>query len=149
MRPLGVAIGLCLAVAACGGGSGSGSLGSAWFSGGGREAQAETEVAVLDPTVPVTALRGAVLEPALRGAILRVEGVAPSLGYHSATLRLRGPDADGRVLAEMRAVPPATPVSGRSAGQALTAAVFVPRDVLDQVDQFDINAASGAITLRP
>ncbi|MEM6467611.1 MAG: hypothetical protein AAF679_14075, partial [Pseudomonadota bacterium] len=76
MRPVILATSLCLTLLACGGssgsGSGSGSLGSGWFSGGNRAAEPTPEPIIIDESVPVTAIRSAVLEPGLRGSILRV-----------------------------------------------------------------------------
>ncbi|MEM9268419.1 MAG: hypothetical protein AAGA78_05730 [Pseudomonadota bacterium] len=153
MRPVILATSLCLTLLACGGssgsGSGSGSLGSGWFSGGDRAAEPTPEPIIVDESVPVTAIRSAVLEPALRGSILRVSAVAGRLGFHSARLKLLGPDENGRVLVEFRAIAPRTPIEGRSQGQVLSAASFISKDTLSQISELQLNGQNGVITLRP
>ena len=78
----------------------------------GREGNAQGYYSVRrqPPPEPVpVAMRSAVLEPALHGVIIRVEGEAPTWGYYSPTLvpvNDGAPDAAGIVSFRLMAVPP-------------------------------------------
>jgi hypothetical protein len=97
-------------------------------------------------------LRDARVEPALHGVILRVEGEAPSWGFHAATLRpLAGgtPDAAGIVSFELVAVPPQGPEpAGAPRSRLLTAAIFVPTLSLKDLRGFRV-AGGGAVQTLP
>jgi hypothetical protein len=70
------------------------------------------------------------LEPALYGALLLVEGIAPTQGYHSAQLLVADngmPDPAGLIRLEFVAVPPASVQNvGPEVTRELQAAHFVP-----------------------
>ena len=71
-----------------------------------------------------------VVEPALNGAIIRVEGVAPTQGYHSPQLLVANigrPDASGTLQLEFVAIPPPEPADiGPNETRELRAGFFVP-----------------------
>jgi hypothetical protein len=96
-------------------------------------------------------LRAATLERALHGVILRVEGEAPTWGFHSAALRPLGngaPDAAGILGFELVAIPPEPPEpAGAPRTRELTAAVFVPTLALKEVRGFRVAGAGNVQTL--
>jgi hypothetical protein len=96
-------------------------------------------------------LRAATLERALHGVIVRVEGEAPTWGFHDAALRPLGggaPDAAGIMSFELVAVPPQPPEpAGAARSRRLTAAVFVPTLALKDVRGFRVAGAGQVQTL--
>lgn len=170
-------IGVVLLLAGCGGSPGSGSLGSGSLGSGslgsgpgaaaeGADGAAETRptaAAVIDGAVRLERITTAVLEPTLRGAILRVEGVAPVPGYHSARLnRLvavpdqapaedeepRGPAPVLRF--DLRAVPPDLPSgAGSERLRTITTALFLTRAQLEGVERIEVIAQTNSVALRP
>lgn len=104
---------------------------------------------VADPVpVPLTEV---VVERALYGVLLRVEGSAPTQGYYSAALvplRAGEPDAAGVVTFEFMAVPPSTAQAvGPARTRRLTAATFVPNLALKDMRAFRVTAAGTVHTL--
>jgi hypothetical protein len=74
-------------------------------------------------------MRSAIAEPALYGMILRVEGLAPTWGYHTASLRPLGdgPDAAGIMSFQFMAIPPdGVEPAGAPRTREISAAIFVP-----------------------
>lgn len=65
-----------------------------------------SQAAPVDAKVLLPALRFAAAEPGRQGVILRVEGIAPTQGFHSGELRPVGRSADGIETVELRAVAP-------------------------------------------
>jgi hypothetical protein len=105
----------------------------------------------LQPDPRPVPLRQATLERALHGVIVRVEGEAPTWGFHTATLRPLGggaPDAAGILGFELVAIPPQAPEPvGAARSRLLTAAVFVPTLALKEVRGFRVAGAGGVQTL--
>ncbi len=95
------------------------------------------------------ALRTVAVEPGLRGAILRVEAVAPTQGWHDAALvPLEAPAPEGVLAFELRATPPAALRDiGRERSRLLTAATFLETAVLRDLRQVSVNGT--AIPLAP
>ncbi len=93
--------------------------------------------------------RDVTFETALNGALLRVEGVAPTQGYHSAQLLVANngePDAAGMIRLEFVAVPPQDQQAiGPEATRQLRAAYFVPARSFRRVRGVEV---AGAGTLR-
>jgi hypothetical protein len=90
-------------------------------------------------------LRMAEAERALHGVIVRVEGVAPTQGFHSAALLPQGdgPDAAGILGLRLVAIPPGTPEAvGAERTRVLTAAFFLPNLALR--DLRGVRVAGGA-----
>lgn len=98
-------------------------------------------------SVPLTL---ATTEPALHGMILRVEGQAPTWGYHTALLRPvgSGPDAAGILTFELVAVPPqgAEP-AGPARSRQLSAAIFVPALAMKNLQGFRVTGGGAVQTL--
>ena len=104
-----------------------------------------------DP-VPV-ALRTAVLERGLHGVIVRVDAVAPTQGYYSATLvplNAGVPDQAGIVTFQLVATPPA---AGQAVGpertRTMSAATFLPTLSLKNVRAIRVAGGSTVTTLTP
>jgi hypothetical protein len=104
-----------------------------------------------DP-VPVE-ITQARIEPALRGVIVRVDGLAPTDGYHTAQLTSLAPSpvqaladdrpTDGVIELAFLAVPPAQPERvGPVSGRVLHAAAFLPTRFLE--DATSVRVRSGA-----
>lgn len=91
------------------------------------------------------------LEPALNGALLTVEGIAPTQGYHSAQLLVADnglPDATGRIRLEFIAVPPAAAQDvGPVVTRELQAAHFVPVRMFRKVTAIEVSGAGSVQTL--
>ena len=100
--------------------------------------------------VPV-AMRSATAERALYGAIVRVEGEAPTQGYWGAALAPIGdgaPDAAGVVSFRFVAIAPAAAEAvGPARTRQLSAAIFVPNLALKQTRAVRIAGLNTAETL--
>ena len=111
-------------VAGCGGGvpnfvGREGNAGNSFYSIRGKPA----------PDPVAVPMRSATTEPALYGMIVRVEGLAPTWGYHTASLRplSDGPDAAGIMSFQFMAIPPSeTEPAGAPQTREISAAIFVP-----------------------
>ncbi len=82
-----------------------------------------------EPNPVAVPMQSATTEPALYGMILRVEGLAPTWGYHTASLRPLGdgPDAAGIMSFQFLAIPPSgTEPAGAPRTREISAAIFVP-----------------------
>lgn len=106
------------------------------------------------PTLPdpqPLALRSVRAEPALRGVILRADGVAPTQGYYAATVTSVGggePDASGIMSFELTAIPPETPQAiGPENTRELSAAIFLPTRVAEDVRGFRVSGAGRVQTV--
>ena len=138
-------------------GSGSGSLGSgsgSFGSGGARADEGEdADVVVADESILMPSFESAVIEPARRGAILRVTAFAPTQGYYDARLAPRNggePDQNGVVTYELRAVAPSEPQSrGGPATRQLIVAAFLPDDLRQSARVIRVLTATKAVDLRP
>jgi hypothetical protein len=120
---------------------GRGGTGSGTYTLGGEER----------PDPQPVALRAARVEPALRGIIVRADGVAPTQGYHSAEFVALGgaePDASGIMSFELTAIPPETPQAiGPANTRGLSAAFFLPSRLARDVRGFRISGAGQVQTL--
>lgn len=109
-----------------------------------------------DPVpAPLTSAR---IEPALRGIIVRVEGLAPAPGYHTAQLGSIAPTpaedveedraTSGYIDLEFTAFPPADfAPPGPTEGRVLHAAMFLPLRFLEEATAIRIRSATGTTTL--
>lgn len=99
------------------------------------------------------------IDPALRGIIVRVEGIAPSPGYHSARLASIAPTpaedteedraTTGFIELEFLAFPPIeTAPAGPTSGRVLNAALFLPTRYLEDASAIRIQSA-GTVTTLP
>src|SRR4051794_35753979 len=82
-----------------------------------------------EPDPVAMPMRSATIEPALYDVILRVEGEAPTWGYHSASLRPLSdrPDAAGIMSFQFIGIPPSgTEPTGAPRTREISAAIFVP-----------------------
>jgi len=117
---------------------------------GSGEATFQLNAAPLPDPQPI-ALRSVRVEPALRGVILRAEGVAPTQGYHSAAFTATNaaePDAAGILEFRLTAIPPATPATiGPERTRELTAAFFLPAAVARGVTGFRVAGVREVRTL--
>ena len=101
--------------------------------------------------VPVP-MQSATTEPALYGMILRVEGVAPTWGYHTATLRplSDGPDGAGIMSFQFMAVPPGgSEPAGAPRTREISAAIFVPNISLKKLRGFRVTGVGGQVQTLP
>jgi hypothetical protein len=93
--------------------------------------------------------RDVTLETALNGALLRVQGVAPTQGYHSAQLLVANngePDEAGMIRLEFIAVPPTTQEAvGPDPTRQIQAAYFIPARAFRRVNGVQV---AGADTLQ-
>lgn len=98
------------------------------------------------------ALRAIRVEPALRGVILRAEGVAPTQGFHSAAFAAVGggePDEAGIMEFRLTAIPPAeATVVGPERTRELTAAFFLPESRTRNVRAFRVAGVREVRTLQ-
>ncbi len=93
------------------------------------------------PEAVAIPMRSATTEPALYGMILRVEGLAPTWGYHTASLRplSNGPDEAGIMSFQFMAIPPdATLPAGAPQTREISAAIFVPDVSLKRLRGFRV-----------
>lgn len=106
-----------------------------------QQAEAAVPAAELEPRV--LPLRNAVAERGLRGVIINVEGLAPTQGFHTATLVPLNeglPDAAGVIAYELRATPPAIEgAQGPEPTRLVLAAAFVSEGALRGVRGFRVN----------
>ena len=156
-----------MALQACGGGSGSGSnpfgsfgsigsigSGGSFGSGGSRADETGGGAAELpvDESDVVESIDTAVLEPSLRGTVLRVTSTAPTQGWYDARLAPldRGePDEDGRLRYEMRAVAPtAAEATGPARTRQLVVATYIPDDVLAAASSVRVISRGKVVDLR-
>lgn len=105
----------------------------------------------LPDAVPIATLREAVVERAYGGVILRVTGVAPTQGFHGATLRPENgglPDAAGILTVALVAVPPSTPEAvGPERARLLLTAAFLQERELRDIRGFRVVAGQNVVTL--
>ena len=120
----------------------------------GREGNASGFYSVRGEPLPEPeplALRTATLEPALHGVIVRVEGVAPTQGYYSATLvplNEGRPDAAGIVSFRLLASPPPEPNAvGPERTRVMSAGAFLPTLALKNVRGVRVAGMSTTTTL--
>jgi hypothetical protein len=103
-----------------------------------------------DP-VPIP-MRLARVEPGLRGQIVRVEAVAPTQGYFSATLApMNGgvPDENGVMAYTLIARPPIGPQGiGPERTREMNAAIFVPNRALRNMSAVRITGSNTTQTLQ-
>ena len=157
---------LGLSVMGCSGGSGSGSgssgstgslgsfgsFGSSPFGGGSKD---EEEVEVIQPVaitgVLVPRLTDASVEPALRGVLIRAEGVGDRTGYHTGVLVERKSetalDESDILVLEFRAF---APDPGQVSGQTdpLQGAFFVTNKRLGKLREVQIVSGDATRALR-
>jgi len=92
------------------------------------------------------------LEYTPSGVIVRANGEAPSLGYHSASLRPMNfgkPDGNGAIWYQFRVVPPAIKQqSGSSFARTLSVGNFIPNSRLRTVQSVTITGAQNDVTIR-
>ena len=102
------------------------------------------------PDPVLVPLRSAQVERALRGVILRVEGVAQTQGFYSAALvPAPGPDAAGVLGFQLMALPPDVPEAvGPERTRLLTAAVFLPNLALEDLRGLRV-AGRGTVRTLP
>ena len=122
----------------------------------GREGTGGTGFYQLRPKPPpepvAMAIRSATTEQALYGTILRVEGLAPTWGYHSAALRplATGPDANGYLGFQFLAVPPAgTMPVGAPQTREIAAAIFVPNISVAKLRGLQVRGSGGQVQTVP
>jgi len=135
---------LLLALAACGG------IEVPEFLGREGSSSATYQIGGEDLPLPLAMTpRDVSLETALNGALLRVQGVAPTQGYHSAQLLVANngePDAAGMIRLEFVAVPPVTQEAvGPDVTRQVQAAYFIPVRSFRRVNGVQV---AGAGTLR-
>ena len=98
-------------------------------------------------------LRTATLERALHGVIVRIDAVAPTQGYYSATLvpvNDGRPDQAGIVTFRLVAVPPAAPQAvGPERTRKMTAAAFMPTLALKSARAIRVAGGGTVVTLTP
>jgi hypothetical protein len=103
------------------------------------------------PDPEPVALQTAVLERALHGVIVRVEAVAPTQGYYSATLVPLNdgePDAAGIVTFQLVAMPPPeAQAAGPARTRTMSAATFLPTLGLKNVRAVRVAGVGTATTL--
>lgn len=109
-----------------------------------------------DPVpIPLTSAR---IEPALRGVIVEVVGLAPTSGYHTARLTSSSPSpvenlnqdrpSSGVIELEFHAIPPAQPeAAGPTSGRILRAAAFLPARFLEDATAVRIDAGQTSRSL--
>lgn len=117
---------------------------------GSGDATFEVRGAPLPDPEPI-ALRSVQVEPALRGVILRAEGVAPTQGFHSAAFAAIGsgePDASGVMQFRLTAIPPAeTMAVGPETTRELGAAFYLPNALARDVTAFRVTGVREIRTL--
>ncbi|MFO1144705.1 MAG: hypothetical protein U1E59_20475 [Amaricoccus sp.] len=105
------------------------------------------------PPEPVAmAIRSATTEQALYGTILRVDGLAPTWGYHSAALRplSTGPDTNGYLGFQFMAMPPAGPMPvGAPQTREISAAIFVPNISVGKLRGLQVRGVGGQVQTLP
>jgi len=134
-------------VAGCGGGvpdfmGREGNTGNAFYSVRGKP----------EPVAVPVPMRSATTEPALYGMILRVEGLAPTWGYHTATLRPLGdgPDAAGIMSFQFMAIPPSgSEPAGAPQTREIAAAIFVPEISLRKLRGFRVTGVGQQVQTLP
>lgn len=139
---------LTLGVAGCGGGG----FEVPDFVGRDGSGEAVYVIGGEDSPLPVAVTpRSVTLEPALHGALVRVEAVAPTQGYHSPQLLVANngrPDAAGLLRLEFVAVPPLAAADvGPERTRQLRAAHFVPVRAFRNVNGVQIAGAGTLQTL--
>jgi|GEM_PF-3008741 len=86
------------------------------------------------------------------GVIVRADGEAPSLGFHSADLsplNFGQPDGNGAIWYAFRATPPAIAQPGGDAFlRTLSVANFIPNSRLRNVQSVTITGAENDVTIR-
>ncbi len=86
------------------------------------------------------------------GVIVRAEGLVPTLGYHSASLRplyFGAPDANGTLWYEFRVLPPSDPQpEGNEFTRSLTVGHFIPNSRLKSVRAITVTAARNDVSIR-
>ena len=99
-----------------------------------------------DP-VPI-AIQGAAGDPAPGGVILRVDGLAPAQGYHTAALIPRGVGANGIAELELVAIPPEAVLAvGPPQTRELQAALFLPSRQVEDLRSVQIVGSSSSVAV--
>jgi hypothetical protein len=92
------------------------------------------------------------LEYTPSGVIVRANGEAPSLGYHSARLRplnFGQPDGNGAIWYEFRATAPASAQTGGTPYlRSLSVATFIPNSRLRAVQSVTVTGTENDVTIR-
>ncbi len=140
---------LCL-LTACGG------IGSGPFARKAPPATVEDSTGLIsrpvtDGSVLMPTLVSATVEPALRGTILRITGVAGTRGYYAPYLhRLRAANLENSpvLILEYRGFVPQTPVTGPDdANRPIYTAYFIPDADLDGIAEIRVRTAGGETRL--
>lgn len=117
-----------------------------------QEDTAETFPDPQDGKTDIARVTRARLDYTPSGVIVRANGEAPSLGYHSTSLRplnFGQPDGNGALWYEFRATPPAIPrQSGSEFARTLSVADFIPNSRLKNVQSVTITGAQNEVTIR-
>ena len=105
-----------------------------------------------DGKIDIPRVMNARLEYTTSGVIVRANGEAASLGYHSASLRplnFGRPDGNGTIWYEFRAMPPksAQPV-GDAFLRTLSVASFIPNSQLGAIEAVTITGTENDVTIR-
>ncbi len=105
----------------------------------------------LPNAVAVPALQTAAVERGFGGVILRVTGIAPTQGFHDATLIAEDdgtPDAAGVLTVSLFAIPPLAPQAvGPERTRLLMTAVFLTDRELRDIRGFRVVAGQNSVTL--
>jgi hypothetical protein len=132
-----LSVGALILIAGCSGGGGGGFELPEFL---GREGTGETSYSfdAEDPVIPAQIpLRNLYIDRGLYGVIVRVEGLAPTQGYHTGFLLPQNdgaPDGSGIVTFELGALPPAGPQGvGPEQTRIITVATFIPKRALAKV----------------
>lgn len=105
-----------------------------------------------DGKTDIQRILSARLEYTPSGVIVRANGEAPTIGYHSASLRpvnFGKPDATGAVRYEFRVLPPrSSQPEGSALARSISVGSFIPNSRLRQISTVTVSGAENEITIR-
>jgi len=105
-----------------------------------------------DGKTDIPRVTSARLEYTASGVIVRADGEAPTVGYHSASLRplnFGQPDGNGAIWYEFRAIAPdVTQPTGRPFLRTLSVADFIPNSRLREIQSVTITGLENDVTVR-